>query len=322
MNRRISVLTLAAVAMLVLAGCVEVGTAPAGSDGASNYPNKPITMIIPYNAGGGTDTQGRALAKVMEEELGQPINVVNTPGAGGTVGIQEMLAADPDGYTIAGSTTSAIILNPVVQELDFSVEDLAFAGTTGLFQSALVASGDAPYDTWDEFIAYAQENPGTKWYAIGQSTVVVMEQIAATEGIEMEIVPGTGGATILPALAAGDADISNSGGIHARYLESGEMKVLLNLNSTGPLMANPEAESGFDRYGLALDNAMVIVTSGNVPADVVSKLSAAVEVAAASDGYAEIMDTIKYPINFLNAEDSAVEYMAQLELAIETFGSE
>lgn len=315
------ILILSVVAILALAGCVEVGTAPGDAD-ASNYPNKPITLIIPYNAGGGTDTQGRALAVVMEEELGQPINVVNAPGAGGTVGIQEMLAADPDGYTIAGSTTSAVILNPIVQGLDYSVANLAFAGTTGLFQSAIVASGDAPYDTWDEFVDYALENPGTKWYSIGQSMTVMMEQIAETEGIEMEIVPGTGGATILPALAAGDADISNSGGIHARYLESGEMKVLLNLNSTGPLMANPEAESGFERYGLSSDNAMVIVTSANVPADILSKLSAAVEVAAASDGYAEIMDTIKYPILFLNAEDSAAEYAAQEVRAIETFGGE
>lgn len=311
-------LTLIVIAMLALAGCVEVGTGPGGAD-ASDYPNKPITMIIPYNAGGGTDTQARALIPTMEEILGQPINVVNTPGAGGTVGVQEMLAAEPDGYTITGSPTGSLITNPVIQGLGYTVADVAFAGTTGLFQSAIVASGDAPYDTWDEFLDYARENPGTKWYSLGQAPSYSLETIAATEGIEMEIIPGTGGATILPALAAGDADISFSGGIHAKFLESGEMKVLLNLNSTGSLMATPDAEDGFARYGVSNDNAMVIIAPAGTPAEIVEKLSAAVEAAAASDEYAQVMDGIKYPVKFMNAADSATEYAAQEERAVEAF---
>lgn len=318
MNRRFTVLALVMAAMLAISGCVQIGTAPAG--GGSDYPNKPITMIIPYNAGGGTDTQARSLIPTMEEILGQPINVVNSPGAGGTVGIQEMLAADPDGYTIAGSPTGSLITNPVIQGLEYSVADVSFAGTTGLFQSAMVAAGDAPYDTWDEFVAYAKENPGTKWYSLGAAPTYSMETIAAAEGIEMEIIPGTGGATIAPTLLAGDADVSFSGGIHANFLESGEMKVLLNLNSTGPLLATPDVESGFDRYGVSNDNAMVIVAPGGTPAEIVEKLSAAVEAAAASEDYAKVMDGIKYPVKFMNAGDSAAEYATQAERAMEAFG--
>lgn len=321
MIKKATLLTLIAVTTLILAGCVQVGTAP-GDAGGSSYPDKPITMIIPYNAGGGTDTQARALIPTMEEILGQPINVVNTPGAGGTVGIQEMLAAAADGYTIAGTPTGSIITNPIIQGLEYSVEDLAFAGTTGLFQSAIVASGDAPYDTWDEFLAYARDNPGTKWYSLGQAPTHSLETIAAAEGIEMEIIPGTGGATILPALAAGDADISFSGGIHAKFLESGEMKVLLNLNSTGPLMATPDAEDGFARYGVSNDNAMIIVAPAGTPAEIVAKLSEAVEAAAASDDYAQVMDGIKYPVKFMNADESAAEYATQEERAMTAFSGE
>ena len=172
--------------MMALAGCiqVEVGS-DTSSEAVSDYPNKPITLIVPYNAGGGTDTQSRALATTMEEVLGQPINIVNTPGAGGTVGMQEMLAAEPDGYTIAGAPTIALINNPIIQGLDYGVADVNFAGTTGLFQSAMVAAGDAPYDTWDEFIAYAKENPGTKWYSLGQAETLMMNKIAEQEGIEI-----------------------------------------------------------------------------------------------------------------------------------------
>lgn len=111
----------------------------------------------------------------MEEVLGQPVQVVNRGGAGGTVGIQSLvLPADPDGYTIAASASVSLIENPILQGLAYGPEDLTIIGTTGQFQVAIVASADAPYDTWEDFVAYARENPNTRWYALGQVTVPIM----------------------------------------------------------------------------------------------------------------------------------------------------
>lgn len=288
---------------LILAG---VAAQPVLAD----YPEKPITVIVPTKAGGGVDTQARALVAAMEEELGQPVNIVNKPGAGGTVGLQQLMAMRPDGYTIAMNASVSFLQNPITQGLDMGVEDFTILGTTGAFQTALVASGEAPFSGWDEFVAHAKANPGTKWYSLGKATVVVMEAIAAAEGIEMDIVPGQGGATVAPTLIAGDADVSFSGGVHSKFLPSGELQVLLSTLATGQLQATPDVPNSQERYGVSLANNMTVLAPAGLPDDVVAKLEAAVETAANSAGYAEIMERIQYPVTYMNSADSTAQYLA------------
>ena len=282
--------------------------------GGGSYPNKPITMMVPYRAGGGTDTQARVIAKVMEEELGQPINVINNPGAGGTVGAQELLAADADGYTIALAVSSGVTINPIIQELDYSISDFKVAAVMGTFQSAIVTGGEAPYSTWDEFVAFAKENPGQKFLFLGPEVKLAMEKIAAQEGIELEYVPAQGGADLGPALLSGDVDLGFSGGIHSRFLESGEMKVLLNMNSTGPLMATPDIPSSMDKgYGVAVDVQSGVVAAGGIPDDVFEALANAAEKAANSDDYKEVMANLAFPITFTKAPDAQGVWQAQAD---------
>lgn len=287
---------------LILAG---VAAQPVIAD----YPEKPITVIVPTKAGGGVDTQARALVAAMEEELGQPVNIVNKPGAGGTVGLQQLRTMRPDGYTIAMNASVSFLQNPITQGLDIGVEDFTILGTTGAFQTALVASGEAPFSGWDEFVAHAKANPGTKWYSLGKATVVVMEAIAAAEGIEMDIVPGQGGATVAPTLIAGDADVSFSGGVHSKFLPSGELQVLLSTLATGQLQATPDVPNSQERYGVSLANNMTVLAPAGLPDDVVAKLEAAVETAANSVGYAEIMERIQYPVTYMNSADSTAQYL-------------
>lgn len=281
-----------------------------GTMALAEFPEQPITVIVPTRAGGGVDTQARALVAVMEAELGQPVNVVNTPGAGGTVALQQLMAMDPDGYNIAMSASVSFLQNPITQELDMGVEDFTILGTTGAFQTALVASGDAPFNGWEEFVAYAKENPGTDWYSLGRATVVVMQAIAAAEGIEMDIVPGQGGATVAPTLIAGDADLSFSGGVHSRFLPTGELQVLLSTLSSGQLLATPDAPSSQDLYGVSLANNMTVLAPAGLPDDVAAALEAAIEVAAGSDAYAEVMSNIQFPVTYMNSADSTAQYLA------------
>ncbi|WP_271844833.1 tripartite tricarboxylate transporter substrate binding protein [Cognatishimia sp. SS12] len=281
---------------------------------AGDYPDRPITLVVPTAPGGGVDTQARALAPVMEEVLGQPVQVVNRKGAGGTVGLQSLvLPADPDGYTIAASASVSMIENPILQGLPYGPEDLTILGTTGQFQGALVASSNAPYKTWDEFLAHAKANPGSRWYALGQVTVAIMNTIAAAEGLDISIIPGQGGATMAPTLIAGDADVSISGGIHTPFVESGELVVLLNLLGEGDLMATPGLPSSQELYGVSLENNLVLSGPAGLPADVVAKLEEAIMKAAASDRHKEVMDTIQYPIVYRSAEEATKKLVAQAE---------
>lgn len=288
---------------------------------AADYPRKPITMIVPTAAGGGVDTQARALAPAMEEVLGQPVRIVNKKGAGGTVGLQsQLLTAKPDGYTIAAAASVSIIENPILQGLSYGVDDVSVIATTGSFQGAMVAAGDAPYDTWDAFVAYAKENPGTKWYALGKVTVRIMNAIAEQEGLDIAIVPGQGGATLAPTLLAGDADVSISGGIHAPFLANGELKVLLSTLSAGQLMATPDVPSSFERYGVSLDNNLVILAPKGIPDEVAEKLAEAVKVAADSEQHKKVMATIQYPITYIDAADSTAMYLEREARAEELLG--
>ena len=294
---------------LSFAACALALAGVFGTTAVADYPKRAITVIVPTKAGGGVDTQARALVTAMEAQLGQPVKIVNKPGAGGTVGLQQLKAMRPDGYTIAMAASVSFLQNPITQGLDMGVEDFTVLGTTGAFQTALVASGKAPFQGWDEFVAHAKANPGTKWYSLGKATVVVMQAIAKAEGIEMNIVPGQGGATVAPTLIAGDADVSFSGGVHSKFLPSGELQVLLSTLSSGQLMATPDVPNSQERYGVSLANNMTVLAPAGLPQDVLAKLEAAVEAAAKSEGYAEVMNKIQYPVTYSNSADATAQYL-------------
>ena len=127
------------------------------------YPAEPITMTVGYREGGGADTQARTIAKIMEEEWGQPVQVINVVGEGGTLAARELLAAAPDGYHLAFAVSTALTYNPVLQDLDYEVDDFDIVSVLMTFQTAVVTDAEAPYDTWSEFVAWAKENPGAKY---------------------------------------------------------------------------------------------------------------------------------------------------------------
>ncbi|MEM7533990.1 MAG: tripartite tricarboxylate transporter substrate binding protein [Chloroflexota bacterium] len=297
MNSRKNILfVLLLLSTLILSACID-----------ATYPARPITMMVPFRAGGGTDTQGRVLAERMSDTLGQAVNVVNNAGAGGTVGMQELLASDPDGYTMSYAVSVAATVNNQLQELDYDMSDFRMVGVSSTFQSAIVTGGDSPFSTWDEFVAYATENPGLKYMYLGQDNRIMMEAIAGQEGLELEYVPADGGAAIAPALISGDVDIAFSGGIHARFLETGEMQVLLNMNN-GPLMATPDAPSSADIYGISSEIQGGLLVPAGTPDEIVATLEAAFKSAVESDEYIEVMANIQFPVTYLSADDAQAEW--------------
>ncbi|MGB2202930.1 MAG: Bug family tripartite tricarboxylate transporter substrate binding protein, partial [Pseudooceanicola atlanticus] len=154
LNRRHLTATLAA---LLLGTTGLTGPALAQED----YPTKPITMLVGYNAGGQTDLVARAAAQVLSDELGQPINVVNRPGAGGAVAARSLTQAKPDGYTMLFHANSVVNSAPfLMKRVDFTPDDFEWAGFITAYQTSIAAPASAPYDDLDEFIAWAKENPG------------------------------------------------------------------------------------------------------------------------------------------------------------------
>ncbi|MEM7118112.1 MAG: tripartite tricarboxylate transporter substrate binding protein [Chloroflexota bacterium] len=294
--KKMKYLFLTLVMLLGLAAC-----------GGGEYPTQPITLMIPFRAGGGTDTQGRILAEHMSETLGQPVNVVNNAGAGGTVGMQELLASEADGHTVLFGVSVAATVNNQLQGLDYDMSDVQMIGVGSTFQSAIVTGGDAPFSTWDEFVTHAKENPGLKFMFLGQDNRVMMEAIAAQEGLEIEYVPADGGAALAPAIIAGDVDLGFSGGIHSRFLETGEMQVLLNMNN-GPLLATPDVPAAKDLYGISSEIQGGMLVPASTPDDVVATLAEAFEAAANSAQFAEMMDNIQMQLTYLGPDDAQARW--------------
>lgn len=144
-------------------------TKPEPSD---RYPSRTITMIVPYSAGSSTDLFGRILAEALSEELGQPVVVLNTSGAGGTLGLRQMLKAPPDGYTLGVVTTSSIAINRgYYKDLPYdSLNDISIVGIPSSTPNVLVASSERKVKTIGDLISAARSDKYPRYNSMGNGT--------------------------------------------------------------------------------------------------------------------------------------------------------
>ena len=110
----------------ILALAMTAGLATGSTGAAADYPSKPITMVIPYRAGGSTETMGRIVADALGAELGTKVVVKTRPGAGGAVGATEVAAAEPDGYTIMFAASSSLLWPPLTQDVAFDLDSFQY----------------------------------------------------------------------------------------------------------------------------------------------------------------------------------------------------
>ena len=193
-------------AMMLLA-CVLAGTRPAA---AENWPARPLTMVVPFAAGGGTDVLGRILGRRLSEILGQQVIIENVGGAGGMVGSARVAKAAPDGYQfVLGSRADAINQTLYKNPLYNLATDLAPVALIADQPTLLVARNDLPVDNLVEFIAYARANQATMQMAsagAGSTGHLDCMLLNATIGINVTHVPYRGGGPAMQDLIAGRID--------------------------------------------------------------------------------------------------------------------
>lgn len=288
---------------LGLAGLALPASAPAS---ASDYPNKPVTMIVPYGAGGSTDTMGRVFAKALGEALGQPVVVVNRKGGGGSVGASFLKNSAPDGYTILlGGIDEITAWNAIASQVDFTADDFRYLGAVANYQNALVAPEGQPFSTLAEFVDYAKANPGTPVVAQGGMSAKFLDRLASAEGLELRAINANSGAEAMQLLIAGNALMSYSGGIHANY--AGQIKVLASLNDTR-LSGYPDKptfkEAGYD---LAMPSMIGVMAPAALPDDIAATLEAAVTKAAADKDFLTVVeDRLKSKVELVSGADMKV----------------
>ncbi|MDH5855928.1 Bug family tripartite tricarboxylate transporter substrate binding protein [Lampropedia aestuarii] len=199
---------------------------------AQTYPEKPITLVIPYTPAGITDNSGRLAAKKLSERLGQPIVIENRPGAGGAVGAEYAARAKPDGYTIFQGTRGTQVTNAMILK-DVKIPAAAdFASVYGFIDAAtvIVVRDDAPFQTLEELVAYAKQNPGKVNYATagnGSGAHLTGELFQDVAGIQMTHVPYRGSAPAVQDLLGGSVSVAfDYPATTASFIKSGRLRAL------------------------------------------------------------------------------------------------
>ena len=224
-------------AMVTAALALGVASAPA----LAAYPDKPITLVVPFPAGSGTDSVGRIFAEEMSKELGQPIVVENKPGANATIAANYVARAKPDGYTLFVTTNTSHSAAPwLMKNVSYDpVKDFTPIARGGNLPFILVTNPDRPYKTVKELVDYAKANPGKVAYATGNSTgIVAGGRLAVATQTEMLAVPYKGTPQALTDLASGEVDFMftdftsgtpfvKAGRLHAMAVSTAERSALL-----------------------------------------------------------------------------------------------
>jgi tripartite-type tricarboxylate transporter receptor subunit TctC len=185
---------------------------PPGPLQAQAWPDRPITLVVPYAPGGYTDLTARLTARYLEKALGKPIVVDGRPGAGGIVGTQAVASAAPDGYTFCVCSVGAISVAPFAQKVGYDpVKDLAPVSIISTIVQAVVVKKALPVTTMAELVAYAKANPGKLNFGssgAGGLTHFSVELFQARTGTSMVHIPFKGGAPAMAAVLSGDIDLS------------------------------------------------------------------------------------------------------------------
>lgn len=215
-------------AFFALAACMLPMSA--GIALAQGYPSKPITMIIPWPAGGSSDLTLRAMGDSASKHLGQPFIYDNKPGASGTLGPATMVAsAKPDGYTIAQMPITVMRL-PLMQKVTWDThKDFSYIVHLTGYTFGVTTKADGDFKSWQDVVKYAKDNPGKVTYGTpgaGTSLHIGMEQIAAKAGIKLTMVPFKGGAETNAAVLGGHTHLQADSTGWKPLVDAGQLRLL------------------------------------------------------------------------------------------------
>jgi tripartite-type tricarboxylate transporter receptor subunit TctC len=253
-----------------------VATTPALAQG---YPARPVTLVVPYPAGGSADILARTVGVKLAEKLGQPVIIENRGGAGTAIGARFVAESRPDGYTLLMGTVSSQAINPAMTRVGYDpVKDFVPVSPLASIPFVLVATPAAPYNTVADVIAAAKQNPGTVGYASagpGTSNHLAGEMLASAAHVKLLHVPYRGSAPALADVLAGhvavmfDLQTTSLPNVRAHKLKA----LAVTSAERSPLM--PEvptvAESGLP--GFEVSAWFGIFAPAKVPSPVLKQLS-------------------------------------------------
>jgi len=279
---------------------------------AQNYPVRPITLIVPWGAGGGTDATARIIGSLMEKDLGQPVNVVNRTGGSGVVGHAAIASAQPDGYTI-GLATVEIGMMHWQGLTELTSASYTPIGLVNADPAGVQVRADSPYKTVNELLAAIKANPGKfKASGTGQGGIwhLAIAGLLRDQKIDpaaLPWVPSNGAAPGLQDMVAGGIEVAPVSLPEARSLiDAGKVKSLAIMNDK-PSALYPNVPTL--KSALGSDWTMAawrgIVAPKGLPAPIRDKLAESVRKVAASKEYNEFMASRGFGVIYASPDDFA-----------------
>jgi tripartite-type tricarboxylate transporter receptor subunit TctC len=275
----------------------------------SNWPDKPITMVVPFPPGGVADTVARPVADALSRELKQPVVIENKPGAGGALGMGTVARAAPDGYTIL-MTLSSISILPEADKLlgrkpAYQLNQFKPIARFTADPTVFVVRADAPWKTLKDFIDDAKKKPGA--YNYGSSgnygtMHVPMEMLKAEAGFRMTHIPFTGAGPAVVALLGGQVDAVASGpATVVQQINAGKLRALAHWGDR-PLAALPGVPSLKELgYPAQFAQWSALFVPAGTPDDIVQRLRGAAQKVAADPTVQQTINRAGSPLDYLDA---------------------
>ncbi|MDN3920592.1 tripartite tricarboxylate transporter substrate binding protein [Roseateles violae] len=292
---------------LLLGGLGLAATlSPLGRALAAGYPERPITFICPWPAGGTADTTMRALCAAASKSLGQTIVVENRAGASGMLGVKALASAKPDGYTVGQIPISVTRFSQLGSVQLDPLKDFSYIARVSGQTFGIAVPATAPWKTLKDFVAAAKAQPGKITYAsagVGGATHVGMEEFALAAGIELNHIPFKGGSEALQALLGDHVDALADSSSWAPHVRSGKLRLLATWGEqrTAEFKDVPTLKDA--GYNVVVDAPNGIGAPKGLDPAVAAKLREAFRVAAASPEFAAACAKIDAPLMYLDAAD-------------------
>lgn len=277
----------------------------------AQFPDRTITMVVPFPPGGVADTVARPMAEAMSRDLKQSVVIENKAGAGGAIGMAHAAKAKPDGYTVLMALSSYTVLPEADKVLgrtpQYQLADLKPVARVTADPTVLAVRAESPWKTYAEFIAAARAAPGKITFGSSGNYGTMhmpMAMLALSQGVQMTHVPYTGAGPAIIGLLGGQVDALSTGPASiVQHVKAGKVRVLAHWGE-GRLASLPDVPS-LKELGVPVEYAQwsgIFVPAGT-PEPVVARLREAAKAAANDERVKQVLGTAGSPILYLDAPE-------------------
>jgi tripartite-type tricarboxylate transporter receptor subunit TctC len=300
---------------------------PASAEDPGAFPSRPITLIVPFQAGVSADLLFRGMADSASKHLGQPVIVDNKPGGSATLGPATMAStAKPDGYTI-GQIAIPVFRIPYMQKATFDpVKDFTYIINLGGYTLGAVVKADGPFKKWQDILDFAKTNPGKFTYAtIGPATTnsIAMELMARQSGVQFTHIPTKGGGESIAQVLGGHVMMMVESPAWAPQVASGDFRLIMLLNGERSKKWPDTPTLKELGYTYEFDSPFGLAGPKGIDPAIVKKLHDAFRKAYDDPKVIELFDRFDFTRRYMSTEDYAAfvpKLAADEKAALEKLG--